>query len=195
MRFQHRPDCQHFIFESCILIPYLNMVDLRQENTIRRAFVVSLILKGLLASIEIIGGLLLFFVTTGMVQLIVSLFTLGEVLEDPHDIVANFILGFAQALTISEKSFIALYLFSYGLIKLFFVIVLFKNKMWAYPASISVFGAFIVYQLYRFTHTHSPVLLLLSAFDVLVIWLIWHEYRVARAYERMVAAESASLGA
>jgi uncharacterized membrane protein len=47
-----------------------------------------------------------------------------------------------------------------------------------------VFGAFIAYQLYRFTFTHSIGLIALSLFDFAVIWLIWLEYRSlgSRAY-------------
>ncbi len=156
-----------------------------QEDTIRRAFILGLTLKGFFASAEIIGGTLLLFVSTGTVRHLIDLFTLDEVAEDPHDLIAHAILAFAHMLTLNEKTFIALYLLAYGAIKFFFVIALFKNKMWAYPASLSVFGAFIVYQLYRFTHTHSPVLLLLSVFDVLVIWLISHEYQIARAHKRL----------
>lgn len=156
------------------------MIDLKEERIIRRTYLISLVFKGALASIEIIGGLLLYFVSTAMIQLFVNSVTLSEVLEDPHDLVTNYFRGFAQLLTISEKSFIALYLLAYGVIKLFFVIALYKDKSWAYPSSVLIFGAFIVYQLYRYTYTHSPVLLFLSAFDLLVIWLIWHEHTVRK---------------
>lgn len=40
----------------------------------------------------------------------------------------------------------------------------------------AVFGLFIVYQVYRFSATHSLWLLLITAVDVLVICLSWHEY-------------------
>jgi uncharacterized membrane protein len=47
-----------------------------------------------------------------------------------------------------------------------------------------VFGAFIVYQLYRFTFTHGIGLIALSVFDLVVIWLIWLEYRALRSHAR-----------
>jgi uncharacterized membrane protein len=42
------------------------------------------------------------------------------------------------------------------------VIALLKSKRWAYPAAMIVFGAFILYQVYRFTLTRSPGLIALS---------------------------------
>jgi uncharacterized membrane protein len=30
---------------------------------------------------------------------------------------------------------------------------------------------------HRFTHTHSIALLLITFFDLLIIWLTWREYR------------------
>ena len=44
-----------------------------------------------------------------------------------------------------------------------------------------VFGLFIVYQLYRFTFTHSMWLVLVTAIDVIVIALTWHEYKYLRS--------------
>jgi uncharacterized membrane protein len=47
-----------------------------------------------------------------------------------------------------------------------------------------VFGAFILYQLYRFTFTHGLGLIALSAFDLLVIWLVYLEYRALKRGSR-----------
>jgi len=52
--------------------------------------------------------------------------------------------------------------------------------MWAYPASLAALGLFIVYQLYRFTDTHGIGLIVLTIFDLVVMVLIWQEYKVVR---------------
>jgi uncharacterized membrane protein len=67
-------------------------------------------------------------------------------------------------------------------VKVVLVAALLRNKLWAYPVSLVVLGLFIFYQLYRFSYTHSPALIALSVFDVLVIALIWHEYRIVRGH-------------
>lgn len=60
---------------------------------------------------------------------------------------------------------------------------LLREKLWAYPASIVVFGLFIFYQLARFRYTHSVELLLLTVLDVIIILLTWHEYRFLKRYK------------
>ena len=47
-----------------------------------------------------------------------------------------------------------------------------------------MFGAFIAYQLYRYTYTHEIALILLSIFDLFVIALAVHEYRLLRSTSR-----------
>jgi uncharacterized membrane protein len=43
-----------------------------------------------------------------------------------------------------------------------------------------VLGLFVIYQLYRFSHTHGLGLIALSVFDVIIVVLIWHEWRLYR---------------
>ncbi len=156
-------------------------MDRASEKNIRLAFLISLGFKGAHAVLETIGGTLLFFVSTGFIYSLVQMLTLVEITEDPNDFIANYLLRSAQAFTVDTKTFVALYLLAHGVVKLFLVFALLKNKLWAYPLSLLVFGLFIAYQLYRFAYTHSPFLILLTLFDLVVMWLIWHEYKVAIA--------------
>jgi uncharacterized membrane protein len=43
-----------------------------------------------------------------------------------------------------------------------------------------VFALFIMYQLYRFSFTHSVWLLVITILDMVVIWLTWREYKYLR---------------
>lgn len=52
--------------------------------------------------------------------------------------------------------------------------------MWSYPASIWVLGAFVVYQCYRYSQAHSIWLVLLTVLDIVVILLLWREYRLRK---------------
>ena len=45
------------------------------------------------------------------------------------------------------------------------------------PLALSVLTIFVAYQLHRFGHTHSIVLLGLTVLDLVVMTLIWREYR------------------
>jgi len=152
------------------------------ERRIHRIFEISLLLKGAHALIECIGGLALALVGTSTITGLVNAFTQEELLEDPNDFVATRLLSLAQNFSVSTQRFYAFYLLSHGVIKAFLVVGLLRNKLWAYPVSLVVLGLFIVYQLYRFAYTHGFGLIVLTVFDVFVIGLIWHEYRLVRRH-------------
>ena len=147
------------------------------ERTIHFAFRVTLWVKGLFALTEIAGGATAFFIRRQFLVGFASAITQGELAEDPHDLVAHFLLHSAEHLSISAQKFTAYYLLSHGLVKLWLIIGLLRERLWYYPTALVVFGLFILYQLYRFDSTHSPWLLLITAVDLVVTALTWHEYR------------------
>jgi uncharacterized membrane protein len=140
------------------------------------------ILKGLHALVECAGGLLLGFVSSATIAQWVTLLTQVELREDPRDLIATCLRDAAQHLTVGTQEFYAIYLLSHGLIKIALVAGLLKERLLAYPLSLIVLGLFIAYQLYRYSYTHSAGLLILTAFDLVVIVLVWHEWRVLRAH-------------
>ena len=152
------------------------------ERRVHQIFEISVLLKGVHALIECIGGLVLAFISTSAIASLVNSLTQEELIEDPNDFVAAHLLSLAQNFTVSTQHFYAFYLLSHGLIKVFLVIGLLRNKLWAYPVSLVVLGLFIVYQLYRFSYTRGFGLIVLTVFDVVVIGLIWHEYGLVRAH-------------
>lgn len=139
-----------------------------QEKRIHQIFVVSLAAKGLHALIEIAGGLALYLFSSD---------TIGRWVDhvDPHE-------WLARHFPLSEQHFFAFYLLSHGLLKGAVVIALLREKLWAYPAAIVLFGAFIAYQVYRYSFTHEAALIALSIFDLFVIALAVHEYRLLRKH-------------
>jgi uncharacterized membrane protein len=152
------------------------------ERRVRQVFEFSVLFKGAHALIECIGGLALAFVNRGLITSLVNRLTQEELIEDPHDFIATHLKSFAEGFSVSSQNFYAFYLLSHGIVKVFLVIGLLRNKIWAYPASIIVLGLFIAYQIYRFIDTGSYGLIALTLFDVIVIALIWHEYRLLRRH-------------
>ena len=153
-----------------------------QEKRIHQIFVVSVLFKGAHAVIETVSGLLLYFVSTHTIVHSLNRWSYGELAEDHNDWIANHLLQFARTFSVAEHHFYAFYLLSHGIIKGILVIGLLREKLWAYPASFAVFGAFIAYQLYRYSYTHDITLILLSIFDLFVIYLAVHEYRLLRKH-------------
>lgn len=151
-----------------------------EENSLHVAFEVSLALKGAFALAEIAAGMLAYWVTPQFVLNLVQLVTRTELTEDPHDFVASHLLHAAQGLSISSQHFASVYLLSHGVIKLWLIVGLWRGKPAYYPAAMVVFGLFILYQLYRYSFTHSPFLLFITVLDGIVIWLTLVEYRHLR---------------
>ncbi|HVU29713.1 MAG TPA: DUF2127 domain-containing protein [Sphingomicrobium sp.] len=151
-----------------------------QEKRIHQVFEVSVSLKGLHAIIEIVGGLALYLTSTQTILDWIERFTADELSNDPKDWIANHLLRFGETFSVAEHDFFAFYLLSHGIVKIILVYGLLKERLWAYPASFVVFGAFIAYQLYRYSFTHEFSLILLSIFDLFVIALAVHEYRLLR---------------
>ncbi|TGS48627.1 MULTISPECIES: DUF2127 domain-containing protein [unclassified Mesorhizobium] len=153
------------------------------EQRVHQIFEVSLLLKGAHALIECVGGLLLAFVSTSTIVSLVNRLTQEELVEDPHDFIAGHLMNAANHFSVGTQHFYAFYLLSHGLIKIALVVGLLRGKLWAYPASLVALLLFIVYQLYRFSYTRSAGLIVLTIFDLIVIWLIWHEYRLVRRHK------------
>ncbi len=160
----------------------LNLKKYGEEKNIHLVFVISLILKGLNSILEILGGILFLF--SGSITALLSLLIRGELIEDPTDFIATHIQHALPYFSIHGQLYASFYLLSHGIIKIILVISLLRNKLWAYPATIVTLFLFIAYQLYRLTYAYSLGFVLLTLFDVLLIFLTWHEYRIVRTHPR-----------
>ena len=146
-----------------------------------KTFKIGLVLKGLDGILEIVGGVLLLFLSPQAIEHIARTLTAHELSEDPHDLIARYILHTASHLTTSTTLFAAVYLLSHGIAKVVLVALVLRDKLWAYPWLIALLLAFIAYQLYRITAVHFSIsLTLLTIFDAVLVWLTWREYQAKR---------------
>jgi uncharacterized membrane protein len=151
-----------------------------QEKTIHRLFKISVVGKAVDGVLEIIGGALLFFVTPDQIGGLLRALTQHELSEDPHDLIAHFLLRSVQHLSSHTQFFAAMFLLWHGVVKVGLVVGLLRRHLWAYPTAMVAFGMFLAYQLYRYSHTGSVWLLALSGLDVLVVGLTGIEYQHLR---------------
>ncbi len=159
-----------------------------EERRIYRFFEISILLKGANAVLEIVGGLLVLVIPPEFVQNIAAYFTSEELGQDTNDFVATHLLQLANLYASgNHQLFVALYLLSHGIVKIILVIGLLKNKLWAYPSALIVFGLFILYQLYLLSHKLSLAMVALTFFDFVVMYLVWREYRIVRSHEHQTA--------
>lgn len=150
------------------------------EKEIHEVFDITLLLKGITAFGELAGGLLLYSISTESITRITTFILKGELIEDPHDIIANYLMHIALTFGGSSKVFAALYLAGHGIVNGLVVLGLWKEKIWAYPISFAVIGALIAYQVYLLTFGYSLWLVILTALDLIILFLAWHEYRILK---------------
>jgi uncharacterized membrane protein len=152
-----------------------------KSRSIHVLFNLGVIVKGIDGVLEIAGGVLLVFLSPHQVSAVIRALTQHELSEDPKDLIATFLVHSTHHLTKSITMFAAAYLLLHGVVKVGLVAALLLRHRWAYPVAIVAFFLFLVYQLYRFTHTHALELLALSIVDVLVIIFTWLEYKRLKA--------------
>ena len=146
-----------------------------KEKYIFWIFEYSLLLKAINSIWEIALGVFVLLDKSLKETLIVL--TQNEIVEDPHSFFAPHIQHILLRFSHGTLLFISIYLVGQGIIKIFLIIGILKKKLWAYPVAIYAFFAFVFYQIYRFSHTHAPLLIVFSIFDIITILLIQHEYQ------------------
>jgi uncharacterized membrane protein len=142
-------------------------------------FDVAVAIKGLNGLLEIAGGYFLVF-KPGWIGPAVGTWAAALLVHHPANWFAQTVARWGYGLTVDTEHFASVYLIAHGVAKVFIAWGLLREKLWAFPTALVVFGLLILYQLYRFAHTHSLTLAFLIAVDVAVCYLIWREYGFRR---------------
>lgn len=158
------------------------------KSLLRGTFRTGITLKGIDGLLEAVGGVLLWFIKPESLGATLQDIFEHELSRDPHDFIAAHLLHISEKIASSDPMFASLYLLSHGLVKALLSILLWMNKLWAYPLAIVIFSAFSVYQIYRYSHTHAFALLVLTVFDILIVLLTWEEYRAEKLRRSQRAA-------
>ncbi len=145
------------------------------DSLIHKSFQFGMIAKGVDGVLEIVGGIILSAIGPQKVIQTLMWFLQLELSKDPNDPLANGLLHFAHSF-VADKFFAISFLISHGIIKIFLVTSLIKQKLWAYPIAILVFVAFIIYQSYIYLLDPTVGLFVITILDVLIIFLTWAEY-------------------
>lgn len=152
-----------------------------KEEPIHRLFKISVMIKGVDGIVEVVTGGALFFFPVASLRTLVDALTQGELLEDPTDFVATHLVAFSHQLSFGTKHFASAYLLIHGIAKIGLAAGLLRGKIWAYPTALAILGLFLCYQMYRCGHNHSLGLALLSLLDLVILALIWREYKRLKA--------------
>ena len=154
------------------------MARILKQKIWHELFEVGVLFKAVNSVWETLGGI---FLLTRLHDWLATLFIFisnTQLLGDHDDLLFREVhTQLAHLNVVSTRTFVGLYLLFHGVMNAFLAYNLYRNRLWAYPTMIGFVSLFFVYQLYRLSHTHSPLLLVVSIFDILFIILTWHEWR------------------
>jgi uncharacterized membrane protein len=132
----------------------------QEEKRIRLGFTASVLIKGAISIGEIATSIAILFV--------------------PASYLSSPLFKFAQDTPVSAAVYISIYLFIRGFIKAFLIWAMLKRQLWAYPAMLGVMALLLLYQFYQIATAHSVLIVLLTLFDLVVMYFIWREYQVLK---------------
>lgn len=143
-------------------------------------FEASLVIKGLLAACESLGGLSLLLTPNRTIISYVSWLTYHKLAQSPADDMAQWIKHVADGFPVHLQHFTALYLLAHGALKFAMVIMLARRIMWGYPAAMVILGGFVIYQMSEYVTHGSVPFLLLSCLDTAMIVLVYREWGILK---------------
>lgn len=140
-------------------------------------FRVGVLMKAIDAALELTGGLLILVLGPVEIHRAVFALTAHDLSTDPGDVVATAVRHAVSRLDLNAAVFAGIYLLLHGIVKLLLVAGLLRESRWVFPVALWFLGVFVAYQLYRYSHNGSLLLLGLSGIDLAVMWVVWREYR------------------
>lgn len=141
-----------------------------------KLFKTGVLIKLGIAIIEIIAGLAFYFMSYETMNAVVTA-VLHVVIKNPNSGAWNLVNSGFRDLVVYSTSFWAFIFLSHGVTKILLTQGLLRNKMWAYIGSLIVFSYFIINQIYQALRNPSFALEFITVFDIVVVFLIFYEYR------------------
>ena len=151
------------------------------KTLLDKFYEIGIIIKGIDGVLELIGGILLLSLSSGLILHITHHLVDAELAENPHNFIAVHVLHAGMQLAQGHNLFAALFLLIHGGVKVGLVTALLLNKHWAYPVGLAVLGLLLVYQLYQLVVAPTFGMAALSVLDAVIIWLIWREWQQVQA--------------
>lgn len=147
-----------------------------KDKLLHSLFELGILLKFLNGILEIIFGIILFFISGETIHRFIKFIFASEIRYDPQDLLVNYLINNSQNLTHSVLVFTGIYLLIHGIIKVSLIIALWEKKLWAYPTAAVILFILTIYQIYLFIHLHSIFQFFLTILDILILLLLKFEY-------------------
>src|SRR5438552_2750877 len=97
-------------------------MDKTEEKKIYKVFAISVVVKSIQGFLEMGLGLLIYFISANSILAFVSRLSQDEFIDGPRDFINHHLAAGAAHLSTNGKYFVAFYLISHGIIKLFLIL-------------------------------------------------------------------------
>jgi uncharacterized membrane protein len=147
------------------------------ENVRSELFLIGMWWRILYGTIRLVIGLALLKLIDVPIADLLYKFTGSGLAENPSDFLFTAIYTLLETHPISITYFLAGYLIFWGAVEILLSVCLLRHKLWAFPITLYLIGAFLIYIMYRYTHTNSSILIGIFCVDLIIFWLIQSEYK------------------
>jgi uncharacterized membrane protein len=161
-----------------------------ETDLLHRTFIISIAGKGLFGLFETLSAFLAWFISPTQVQAFTHWIIEVFFNSNAQNPIAKLVLEFGSSIDTSTTHYAAMYLAFHGLTKVVLVWALFTDKKWAYPGMLGALSLFIVTQTIQLLTAYTLGLLLLTMFDIFVLWLTLREYKLHRSSRGARATKS-----
>lgn len=155
---------------------------LRTRSWFERIYKIGVALKGFDGLVEFIAGLAL-LISPRLVHIALSSLAaeVGEHHAHTFKFIAEYIGHLDDNLARSGLTFLIVFLISHGVLKLVLVYCLLREYVRVYPYALAILVGFLVYQLYVFIKLPTIGMGIFTLLDIIIIYLVWGEWRELRA--------------
>lgn len=149
----------------------------KREKIFHRLFEAGIWIKGIDGLLETAGGILLLTVSLQALNSHIIAFAQSDIQRDSGDLIGHILRHAAHQITEKSKLIAGAYLLGNGVVKVFLAACILRGKLWCYPVGIAVITLFILLQVARMAFHFSWAMFCGTFIDVLIVLLIWREYR------------------
>ena len=144
-------------------------------------FRLAVIVKGADGVLQLLGALVLTVIPPSLITGTANAVITRDLLGDQNGLLAHHLsraaADFANG---STRTFAVWYLLLHGLVKICLVIALSRKVVAAFPVACVVLLSFVGYEVLRAVRTDSIALAAFAAVDLVIIALVWREFRRLR---------------
>ena len=167
--------------KSTLLVP--TEVRSREDRVLDYSFLIGIGLKILNIIGDILIGIPLLFIQPGQIADFIHWLTASELLENPHDNIANFLVSTSSHVTHGSLLYLGVYFLLHGVVKIGIVAALVRGSHTVYPWAIGALTTLLIYQIVSIILHFSLTLTILSALDLVIIVLTLREWRHHRTLQ------------